>query len=183
MWPPNQTAKTVTKFLYQDYILIFGALARLLSDQGANFISSIIDEMCRLLSMRKLQTTPYHPRTNGLVERSHQTIMQMISKVGEDKKIKWPGHLAEIVHTYNATWSAVMGYSPHYLMFGWRPRLPVNFYFPTFKIAEVPMRGVCAKHVDECVATVCNQLRADLQEAQAQSMAEAQWQKQYYDKK
>ena len=100
---PNQTAKTVAKFLYQGYILISGALARLLSDWGANFMSSIIDEMCKLLGMRKLQTMLYHPQTNGLVERSHQTIMQMIRKLGEDKKADWPGHLAEIVHTYNAT--------------------------------------------------------------------------------
>ena len=60
---PNQTAKTVTKFLYQVYISIFGALARLLSDWGANFISSIIDEMCMLLGMKKLHTTLYPPQT------------------------------------------------------------------------------------------------------------------------
>ena len=41
---------------------------------------------------------PYHPQTNGLVERSHQTIMHMIGKLGEDKKADWPSHLAEIVH-------------------------------------------------------------------------------------
>ena len=72
---PNQTAKTVAKFLYQGYISIFRAPARLLSDQGANFMSSMIDEIYTLLSMKKLWTTPYHPQTNGLVERSHQTIM------------------------------------------------------------------------------------------------------------
>ena len=45
---PNQTTKTIAQFLYQGYILIFGAPARLLSDWGANFMSSIIDEMCKL---------------------------------------------------------------------------------------------------------------------------------------
>ena len=72
---PDQTAKTVAKYLYQGYISIFGALARLLSDRGANFMSSVINEMCKILSVKKLQSTPYHPQTNGLVERSHQTIM------------------------------------------------------------------------------------------------------------
>ena len=91
---------------------------------------------------------------NGLVERSHKTIMQIIGKLGEDKKADWPGHLAEIVHTYNATQSAMTGYSPHYLMFGHRPRLPINFYFPTFRSAEVPRRGTSTKHVDKYVATV-----------------------------
>ena len=83
---PDQTAKTVAKYLYQGYVLIFGALARLLSDRGANFISSVINEMCKILGMEKLQTMPYHPQTNGLVERSHQTIVRMIRKLGKDKK-------------------------------------------------------------------------------------------------
>ena len=97
---------------------------------------------------------PYHPQTNRLVDRSHQTIMQMIRKLGEDKKADWPGHLAEIVQAYNATQSAVMAYSPHYLMSGCRPWHPVDFYFPTFRSAEAPVRGASGKHVDEYVATV-----------------------------
>ena len=108
---PNQTAKTLAKFLYQGYISIFGALARLLSDSGANFMSSVIDEMCKILGMKKLWTTPYHPQTNRLVDRSHQMIMQMIRKLEEDKKADWPSHLTEIAHTYNATHSAVTRYS------------------------------------------------------------------------
>ena len=83
---PNQTAKTIAKFLYQGYISIFRALARLMSDRGTNFMSSVINKMCKILGMKKLWTMPYHPQTNGLVERLHQTIMKMISKLGEDKK-------------------------------------------------------------------------------------------------
>ena len=134
-------------------------------------VSSIIDKMCKLLCMKKLWTTPYHPQMNRLVERSHQTIMKMIGKVGEDKKDDWPGHPAEIVHAYNATQSAMTGYSPHYLMFGHRPRLPVDFYFPTLRSTEVSKRGASAKHVDEYIATVQDWLRATLQEAKAQSTA------------
>ena len=61
----------------------------------------------------------------------------MIGKL-EDKKADWPGHLAEIVHAYNATQSAVMGYSPHYLMFGCRPRLPIDFYSPPLGAQRSP---------------------------------------------
>ena len=45
---------------------------------------------------------------------------------------------AEIVHAYNSTRSAVTGYSPHYLMFGQWPRLPVDFIFPTIGSSEAP---------------------------------------------
>ena len=115
---PDQTAKCVVKYLYQGYISIFGAPARLLGDRGANFMITVIEEMCKILGMKKLQTMAYHPQTNGLVEKSHETIMRMIRKLGKDKKANWPGHLAEIAHAYNATCSTVTGYSPHYLMFG-----------------------------------------------------------------
>ena len=49
---PNQTAKTFAKFLYGGYISIFGVLARLLSDRGTSFISSIIEELCKILGIQ-----------------------------------------------------------------------------------------------------------------------------------
>ena len=110
-------------------------------------------------------------------------IMHMIGKLGEDKKANWPSHLAEIVHAYNATQSTVTGYSPHYLMFGRWPRLPVNFVFPTIGSNEAPMREASTRNVDVYVASVRDQLRSALWEVQAQSTAEACQQKQYYNRK
>ena len=100
-------------------------------------------------------------------------IMHMIGKLGEDKKANWPSHLAEIAHAYNATQSAVTGYSPHYLMFGRWPRLPVNFVFPTIGGSKAPMREASARKVDTYIASVRNRLRSALREARAQSTTEA----------
>ena len=77
---PYQTAKTVAKFLWQEYISIFRAMAKHLSDQGANFERNIISELCELMGIWKARTLPYHPQTNGQVEWSHQMLMQMIGK-------------------------------------------------------------------------------------------------------
>ena len=126
---------------------------------------------------------PYHPQTNGLVERSHQMIMHMIRKLEEDKKADWPSHLAEIVHAYNATQSAVTGYSPHYLMFRWWPRLLVNIVFTILGSNEAPLREASAKHVDVYIASIRDRLRTTLWEVQAQSTAEACQRKWYYDRK
>ena len=49
---PDQTEKTITKFLYGGYISIFGAPARLLSDRDASFTSSIIEELCKILGIK-----------------------------------------------------------------------------------------------------------------------------------
>ena len=62
---PDQTAKTIAKFLYGGYISISGAPARLLSDRGANYMSSVIEEMCKILGIKQLQTMPYHPKLMG----------------------------------------------------------------------------------------------------------------------
>ena len=49
---PDQTAKTIAKFLYGGYISIFGAPARLLSNRGASFTSNVIEELCKILGIK-----------------------------------------------------------------------------------------------------------------------------------
>ena len=57
---PDQTLKTVAKFLWQGYISIFRAPAKLLSDWGANFESNISRELCELMGILKVRTSPYN---------------------------------------------------------------------------------------------------------------------------
>ena len=68
-------------------------------------------------------------------------------------------------------------------MFGWQPRLLVNFVFPTVGNNEAPTREASAKHVDVYIASIWDRLRTIIQKVQAQSMAEAHRQKWYYDRK
>ena len=105
--------------------------AKLLSDQGTNFTSALVEELCSAFSIQKCRTTAYHAQCNGQVEQFHQTLFRMIGKLAMDKKAQWEQHLPELLQAYNSTRSAVTGYSPRYLMFGRRPHLPVDFYFPT----------------------------------------------------
>ena len=63
----------------------------------------------------------------------HQTLTRMIGKLPEQKKINWPAHLPEVLQAYNGTQSAITGYRPHYLMFGQRPRFPIDLHFPTLR--------------------------------------------------
>ena len=77
----------------------------------------VIAKLCSLLGIQKSKTTPYCPQSNEKVEQMHQTLIRMIGKLPEQKKINWPAHLPEVIQAYNGTQSAIMGYSPHYLMF------------------------------------------------------------------
>ena len=62
---PVQTSKSVATYLWQGYVLIFGALAKVLSDQRATFKSNIISELCELMGIWRVRTLPYHPKTDG----------------------------------------------------------------------------------------------------------------------
>ena len=127
----DQTARTAADTLRIGYFRLFGAPAYLVSDQGKAFTGHIITHLCELHGVQKLRTSPYHAQTNGQVERMNQTIICMIGKLEEDRKACWSEHLPELLMAYNATRSAVTGYSPYYLLFGRRPRIPVDYLFPT----------------------------------------------------
>ena len=130
----DQKAKTVTRILYERFIVIFGAPAKLLSDRGANFTLALVEELCSAFGIQKCRTTAYHTQCNGQVERFHQTLFRMIGKLSADKKAQWELHLPELLQAYNSTRSVVTGYSPHYLMFGRQSCLPVDFFFPTIDV-------------------------------------------------
>ena len=127
----DQTARTAAETLRIGYFGLFGTPAYLVSDQGKAFTGHVITHLCELYGVQKLRTLPYHAQTNGQVERMNQTIIRMIWKLEEDRKACWSEHLPELLMTYNATCSAVAGYSPYYLLFSRRPRIPVDYLFPT----------------------------------------------------
>ena len=134
----DQTARTAAVTLRNRYFGLFGAPAYLVSDQGKAFTGHLITHLCELYGVHKLRTSPYHAQTNGQVERMNQTIIRMIGKLAEDKKARWSEHLPELLSAYNGTRSTVTGYSPYYLLFGRKNRMPVDCLFPT--LCESPHR-------------------------------------------
>ena len=128
----DQTARTATETLRNEYFGLFDAPAYLVSDQGKAFTGHVITHLCELYGVQKLRTSPYHAQTNGQVECMNQTIIHMIGKL-EDRKACWSEHLPELLLAYNATRSTVTGYSPYYLLFSRRPRIPVDYLFPTLR--------------------------------------------------
>ena len=82
----NQLAKTTAKVLFDNYIVHYGFPARLHSDQGRYFETSVIKELCSLAGVEMLRTTPYHPMGNGMVERFNQTLLNMLGTLEDRQK-------------------------------------------------------------------------------------------------
>ena len=148
-----------------------------MSDQAAEFMGQVISELCDLLGVTKIRTSPYHPQTNGTIERVHQTLRRMIAKMDPDKRAKWPSHLGPILIASNATRSLITGYSPYFLMFGHRPRLPVDLLFLTVR------RDENSRTTDKYVTSLYDKLKSALASARNTAILEAQRQKWLYDRK
>ena len=122
----DQKAKTIAKLLVEQVICRHGAPERLLSDRGANFLSDLIAEVCRLLKIQKINTSGYHPQTDGLVERFHQTLIQMLSLYVEKHGRDWDQYLPFLLYVYRVSLQESVRESPFFLLYGRDPRQPVD---------------------------------------------------------
>ncbi|XP_021347442.1 uncharacterized protein LOC110446564 [Mizuhopecten yessoensis] len=95
-----------------------GVPAEMLTDQGAQFTSGLMKEVNRLLSIRQLTTTPYHPQCNGLVERFNGTLKQMLKKMCTKKPKDWGRYVNALLFAYREVPQASLGFSPFELLYG-----------------------------------------------------------------
>ena len=77
-----------------------GIPGEILTDQGSNFTSQLLTEMYRLLHIRPIRTTPYHPQTDGLVERFNQTLKSMLRKFATQKEKDWDKLISYVLFAY-----------------------------------------------------------------------------------
>ena len=173
----DQTVHTAAETLRYGYFGLFDAAAYLISDQGKAFMGHIITHLCDLYGVQELGTSPYHAQTNCQVESMNQMIIRMIGKLEEDKKACWSEHLPELLLAYNTTHSTVTGYSPYYLLFGRRSRIPVDYLFPTLRDSPHQTK------MEVSVVAMQKRLKEAFAVARHLTSEEAAKQHHYYDRK
>ena len=103
-----------------------GIPEEILTDQGSNFTSSLLAELYRMLHVHPIRTSPYHPQTDGLVERFNQTLKSLLRKCATEEGKDWDKLLPYLLFAYREVPQALTGSSPFELLYGWPVREPLD---------------------------------------------------------
>ena len=123
---PNCTAETTAQALFNEYFCKYGVPAVILSDQGPHFRNQLMANIKHLIGYNHIYSTPYHPQTNGIVERFNATFIPQISKLQDTHSNNWDEYLQAVVFAYNTGIHKTTKYSPYELLYGRSARLPIH---------------------------------------------------------
>ena len=98
------------------------------TDQGRNFESTLMKEVCQLLGIVKTRTTPYHPQSDGLVERFNRTLLNFLSLAASENEQEWDLHLPMVMLAYRTSVQQSTG--------------PCTPFYLTFSLLPIPYRSI-----------------------------------------
>ena len=122
----EQSANTVARVLLEQVVYKYGVPRFLLSDRGSNYIGAVLTELRQMIGVHALQSTAFHPQTNGLVERLNHTLVQCLSLICNLKKENWSEYIHAAAFAYNTCAQERVDESPFYLVYGREPVLPLD---------------------------------------------------------
>ena len=125
----DQKASTVANLLVSKVFSRFGPPLVLHSDQGSNFESTLMHEICNIMGITKTRTTAYHPSGDGQVERQNRTLQDMLSNYVSSRADDWDLWLDPVLFAYNTSKHESTGFAPYELVFGKLPRMPLELEF------------------------------------------------------
>ncbi|KAG1955346.1 gag-pol fusion protein [Pimephales promelas] len=150
-----------------------------LTDQGPNFMSRTLKQVYQLLGIKRVRTTPYHPQTDGLVERFNQTLKGMLKKFVSENGKDWDKWLPYLLFAYREVPQASTGFSPFELLFAHQIRGPLDVLRDSWEANDKPTKQNILSYIlkmREKLQLASTQARESVQESQVK-------QKIWYDQK
>ena len=156
----------------KNFICIYGAPKAILTDQGTNFLSSLMRNLTKRFNIKHFKTTAYHPQSNGSLERSHHVLTEYLkNSITNDKE--WDEHVALAMFSYNTSVHESTQYSPFQLVFGRLARTPSS---------HPPIEEEDNETYQQYLADLFNKLRDTQDDARKHLIASKERSKRYYDR-
>ena len=112
-----------------------GLPEHILTDQGSVFVGRIINHLCHLLGIHHIRTSPYHPQSDGMLERWHASLKAMLKKASQEKQ-HWDCYLKFLLFSYRNTPHTVTGHAPFEIIYGRNVRGPLEVLKSTWIMAD-----------------------------------------------
>ena len=124
----KEDAETVARPFVKKIVLTYGTPQILQMDQGANFMSEVFRNTCKILKIKKFQSTAFHPECQGIIERSHRVLAKYLRHYVSEDQTNWDSWVPFATYVYNTTQHCYRIYSLRVTV-----RAPLN---PTLRIKE-----------------------------------------------
>jgi hypothetical protein len=165
----------VAEFIFEEIICRFGCPKSIQSDQGSHFKNRWIPDLARRFGIQHDFSTPYHPQSNGLVERFNRTLGTALAKFAHEDVSNWDQHLHAVLFAYRTTKQSSTRFSPFQLVYGLSGRLPVDLEWEIQDEDDHPTTMVQRSF------QILNRLEPDRLEASDNVQRAQEKQKQYHD--
>ena len=180
-WPEvfptkDQSALTIAHLLVEQIVSRHGVPSEVLSDRGTSFLSKLMQELYDLLGTHKISTTAYHPQTDGLVEKFHRTLSDMLAKTVEEGGRDWDTRLPYVLFAYRTSMQESTKESPFFLLYGRDAQLPTE-------AALSPPEDSEFVDLDDYRAEVAQKLSHAWEMARSNVTRAQKQQKKYYDRR
>lgn len=121
---PNHEAITIAKNFANNFICKFGIPKCIVTDQGKDFTSKLLNQVAKYFKIKQINCTTYHPQSNGALERSHATLADYLKHYINQDQTNWDDWIDHAMFSYNTTPHTSTKFSPHELIFGTKPNIP-----------------------------------------------------------
>ena len=120
----DSKATTVARILVDEIISRHGAPKEILSDQGKAFLATLVYQICEYFRIKKINTTAYHPQTNGLTERFNGTLCGMLAVFCDEYQTDWDIFVPIVLFAYRTSEHRVTRETPFRSLYGRTANLP-----------------------------------------------------------
>ena len=169
----DQNAETVARTFVLHVILKYGTPRIVQTDQGTNFVSEVFKATCKLLRIKKIQSTAFHPEFQGGLERSHRVLAEYLRHYVKEDQTNWDEWVPFATYVYNTTEHSATGYTPFELLFGHPSSLPSSLKSPPSP----------QYNYDDYVSELRDRLQSAHQAARSNLITHKDRSKDYYDRK
>ena len=110
--------KVVVDFIFTENFIRFGVPREIVSENGLQFISNLVQDVMEQYKIRHRKSTPYHPQENGKVESTNKVIESILTKTINMHQKDWAERLPKALWAYKTTSRNSMGHTPYELVYG-----------------------------------------------------------------